>query len=139
MLAPMLHSHAPAEAGMTSTIKAKLERSPLDNGHLHDGSCLDRRSLSAPIRDHKRTEAGGRSKVKRTAHMRLVVMAAGLLLLACSKSTTDPNDSGWRFLPGHVEALTVPTFRGGRPCKLSEQGSVSYSRAVLKLMLKSER
>jgi len=46
--------------------------------------------------------------------MRLVVAAAGLLLLSCSKSTTNPNDSGWRFLPGHVEEFSVPAFRGGR-------------------------
>jgi enterochelin esterase-like enzyme len=49
---------------------------------------------------------------------RLVVAAAGLLLLSCSTSTTDPNDSGWRFLPGHVEALVVPAFRQGRACKI---------------------
>jgi len=54
--------------------------------------------------------------MKRTNQLRLVVVAAGLFLLSCSTRTTDPNDSGWRFLPGHVEALHVPAFRGGRPC-----------------------
>jgi predicted alpha/beta superfamily hydrolase len=54
--------------------------------------------------------------MKRTNQLRLVVVAAGLFLLSCSTSTTNPNDAGWRFLPGHVEALNVPAFRGGRPC-----------------------
>jgi predicted alpha/beta superfamily hydrolase len=54
--------------------------------------------------------------MKRTTLVHLVVVAAGLCLLSCSTRTTDPNDSGWRFLPGHVEALNVPAFRGDRPC-----------------------
>ena len=54
----------------------------------------------------------------RATLVRLVVAGAGLLLLSCSTSTTNPNDSGWRFLPGHVEALSVPAFRGGRPCRV---------------------
>ena len=56
--------------------------------------------------------------MKRTTVVRLVVVAAGLVLLSCSTLTTDPNDSGWRFLPGHVEDLSVPAFRGGRPCRV---------------------
>ena len=54
----------------------------------------------------------------RATRVKLVVVVAGLLLLSCSKSTTNPNDSGWRFLPGHVENLSVPAFRGGRPCRI---------------------
>ena len=53
-----------------------------------------------------------------TTQLRFVVAFAGLLLLSCSTSTTNPNDSGWRFLPGHVEALDVPAFRSGRPCRI---------------------
>ena len=53
--------------------------------------------------------------MKRT-HACMAVLVAGSLLLSCSTRTTDPNDSGWRFLPGHVESLNVPAFRGGRPC-----------------------
>src|SRR5689334_10760660 len=47
---------------------------------------------------------------------RLVFVAIAGLGLACSRLTTNPNDSGWRFLPGHVESLRVPAFRNSRPC-----------------------
>jgi metallo-beta-lactamase class B len=54
--------------------------------------------------------------MKWTFRLRLVLAAAGLFLLSCSTKTTNPNDGAWRFLPGHVEALDVRAFRGGRPC-----------------------
>src|SRR5262249_44014908 len=57
-------------------------------------------------------------RMNRTTRLRIAGAVAGLLLLSCSTSTTNPNDAGWRFLPGHVEALDVPAFRGGRPCRI---------------------
>jgi predicted alpha/beta superfamily hydrolase len=54
----------------------------------------------------------------RTTQLRSVVAVAGLFLLSCSTKTTNPNDAGWRFLPGHVETLSVPAFRGGRECRI---------------------
>lgn len=46
----------------------------------------------------------------------VVVAAASISQLACSRLPTTPNDNTWRFLPGHVESLTLSAFRGGRQC-----------------------
>ena len=36
--------------------------------------------------------------------------------IGCSRIPTDPNENNWRFVRGHVESLTLPSFRNGRQC-----------------------
>src|SRR5262245_24814755 len=117
MFAPRLHSQACADAG-NSRKKAQETKSALDICDLRGGIYMNRRSLAAPICDHKQTREVCALEMTRTTQLRFVVAVAGLFLLSCSTKTTNPNDAGWRFLPGHVEALSVPAFRGGRECRI---------------------
>ena len=36
--------------------------------------------------------------------------------MACGRVPNGPNDTVWRFLPGHVEELKIQQFRNGREC-----------------------
>src|SRR5262245_61733786 len=117
MLAPRLDSDAREEAGHSRT-KAQETKSALDMADLRGGVSTNRRSLAASISSHKQTRARCTLEMTPATQLRFVVAVAGLFLLSCSTKTTNPNDAGWRFLPGHVEALSVPAFRGGRECRI---------------------
>lgn len=47
---------------------------------------------------------------------RLLATIAVISSAGCSGSPTGPNDNTWLQLPGHVERVSVPTFRNNRPC-----------------------
>ena len=46
----------------------------------------------------------------------IALLALAILSGACAKSPVGPLDSPWRVMPGHVETLNIPAFRGGRAC-----------------------
>src|SRR5438046_963519 len=54
--------------------------------------------------------------MNRATTARLIIATLAVSLLACGRLPTNPNDSTWRFLPGHVEPLSFAAFRHGRPC-----------------------
>jgi predicted alpha/beta superfamily hydrolase len=54
--------------------------------------------------------------VKREWSLAVLMATLALATLSCARGVTGPRDNTWRFLPGHVEGLTLPTFRDGRPC-----------------------